>query len=98
VKTFPAGKQKRPCFKIEKWTSGGLCMDFTIMSMVAKVTVRAPPHEVHVGRSSQGPLLMTPKKSLRGPHKVHLFEFSKTADIVYNKLPLIPTVLHGLVG
>jgi hypothetical protein len=59
-------------------------MDFATTTMVAKVPVRAPPNKVHVERSSQGPLLMTPRKSPRGPGKVHFFEFSKFADIVYN--------------
>jgi hypothetical protein len=60
-------------------------MDFATTTMVAKVTVRAPPNKVHVGRSTQGPLLMMSRKSPRGPCKVHFFEFSKIADIVYNK-------------
>ncbi len=50
-------------------------MGFAIMPTVAKVTVRAPPNVVHVGRSSQGPLLMTPRKSPRGPCQVHFFFF-----------------------
>jgi hypothetical protein len=53
VIAFPAGKQKCPFFKYEKWASRGLCMDFATTTMVAKVTVRAPPNKVHVGRSSQ---------------------------------------------
>jgi hypothetical protein len=61
-------------------------MDFAIMSMVAEVTERAPPSKVHVGRSSQGPLLMRSKKSLRGPREVHFFGSSKIADIVYKTL------------
>jgi hypothetical protein len=47
-------------------------MHFATMSMVAKVTVRATPNEVHVGRSSHGPLLMPSKKSLRGPYTVEV--------------------------
>jgi hypothetical protein len=50
-------------------------MDFAIMSTVAEVPATAPPNMVHVGRSSQGPLLKTPKKSLRGPREVPFFEF-----------------------
>jgi hypothetical protein len=55
--------------KNEKWNIlRGLCMDFAIMSTV---TARARPNEVHVGRSSQGLLQMTPKKvpawAPRGP-------------------------------
>jgi hypothetical protein len=73
-------------------------MDFSAMSAVPKVTVRASPNEVHVKRSLQGPLLMTSKKSPRGPREVHFFEFSKIAIIGYNKLPVNSTVLHGLVG
>jgi hypothetical protein len=73
-------------------------MDFSAMSTVSKVTVRALPNEVYVGRSLQGPLLMAPKRSLGGPREVHFFEFSKIANICYNKLPVNSTVLHGLVG
>jgi hypothetical protein len=73
-------------------------MDFAIMSTVAKVFARAPPKEVHVGRSSQGPLLMAPKKSPRGPREVHFFELSKIANIGYTKQSVIPRVLHGLDG
>jgi hypothetical protein len=77
----PAGKQKCPFSFNEKWTLRGLCMDFAIMPMAAKVTARAPPSVVHVGRSLQGPLLMTPRKSPRGPCEVHFFEFKKIEDI-----------------
>jgi hypothetical protein len=73
-------------------------MDFSAISTVPKVTVRASPNEVHVERSLQGPLLVTPKKSLRGPREVHFFLFSKIANIGYNKLSVNSTVLHGLVG
>ncbi len=52
-------------------------MDFATMSMVAKVTVRAMPNEVHVLRSSHGPLLMPSKESLHGPREVHFIELSK---------------------
>ncbi len=76
---IPAEKQKYIFSLNEKWTLPGFCIDFTIMSTVAKVTARAPPNVVHVGRSSQGPLLMTTRKSLRGPCEVHFFffQFSK---------------------
>jgi hypothetical protein len=62
-------------------------MDFAAMFMVAKVTVRATPNKVHVGRSLHGPLLMWSKKSSRGPHEVHFLEFSKNADIDYYQPP-----------
>jgi hypothetical protein len=65
-------------------------MDFVIMSTIAEVTARALPNKVHVGRSLQGPLLMTPKKSLRGPREVHFLGFSKIANIGYNKSSFIP--------
>jgi hypothetical protein len=70
---YPAGKQECPLFLNEKWTLRGLCMDFATMSTVVKVTVRARPNEVHVGRSLHGPLLMLSKKSLHGPGEVHFF-------------------------
>jgi hypothetical protein len=73
-------------------------MGLATTTMVAKVTVRAPPNMVHVGRSSQGPLLMTSRKSPCGPREVHFFVFSKVADIVYNNFLQLSTVLHGLVG
>ncbi len=50
------------------------------MSTVVKVTVRARPNEVHVGRSLHGPLLMLSKKSLVDQAMSFSFEFSKNAD------------------
>ncbi len=73
-------------------------MDFAIMSTIAEVTVRALPNKVHVERSLQGPLLMTPKKSLRGPREVHFLGFPKIANRGYNNSSFIPSVLRGLVG
>jgi hypothetical protein len=48
-------------------------MDFAKTTMVVEVTVKAPLNNVHVERSSRGPLLMTSRKSPHGPREVHFF-------------------------
>jgi hypothetical protein len=59
-------------------------MDFAKTTMVVEVTVKDPLDNVHVERSSRGPLLMTSRKSPHGPREVHFFELSRIVDIVYN--------------
>jgi hypothetical protein len=73
---YPAGKQKCPFFSREKWTLQSLRKDFAMTSMVAVVTTRTLSNRDVVEKSLHGRLSCHQKTSLRGPRKVHFYDFS----------------------